>query len=306
MPIRRLGAVLAATVLVALSTATPASAHGAPTRPISRTAACAGEGTETGTAACKAAAKANGQPFGSFDNLRIGGVNGRDREVVPDGKLCSGGLAAYRGLDLARDDWPATKARAGETISVRYASPIPHKGTFRIYLTKEGYDPAEPLRWDDLADRAVLVDKDPPLVDGSYRMTAKLPKDRSGRHVLYTIWQTSSTPDTYYSCSDLVIEGKHGAAPKPAAKAVVVPPKASKAAKKPEPAPTASQGPAPAAGTPSPQQLRRAAGEAPDDKSMLYLAIGLLVVAAVLGTYAVARIRRGRRVQDLPRQRGFR
>jgi chitin-binding protein len=34
-------------------------------------------------------------------------------------------------------------------------------------------------------------------------MPGKLPKGRTGRHMIYTIWQTSSTPDTYYSCSDV-------------------------------------------------------------------------------------------------------
>jgi predicted carbohydrate-binding protein with CBM5 and CBM33 domain len=295
MPLRRLGAVLAATVLVALSTATPASAHGAPTKPISRTAACAVKGTETGTAACKAAAKANGQPFGTFDNLRIADVNGRDREVVPDGKLCSGGLPAYRGLDLARDDWPATKAKAGDTISIRYASPIPHKGTFRVYLTRPGYDPGKRLRWDDLAAKAILVDKDPPLVDGSYRMTAKLPKDRSGRHILYTIWQTSSTPDTYYSCSDLVLT----AAPAPAAKktqAVVVPEKKAPTA---EPSTPAAEKSFEAPPVEAPE-LTPLAEPVRNDDTWVY--VGLILAAALVGGFAVSRIVRGRRAQDLPRE----
>ena len=43
-------------------------------------------------------------------------------------------------------------------------------------------------------------------------MSGKLPPDRSGRHVLYMVWQTTSTPDTYYSCSDLVFTGRGAAA----------------------------------------------------------------------------------------------
>ena len=115
-----------------MRSAAPAAAHGAPATPISRTAACAAEGSERGSPACTAARAANGGPFGAFDNLRVAGVNGRDREVVPDGKLCSGGVPGYAGLDLARDDWPATEAGAGDTLDVRYASPIPHRGSFRI------------------------------------------------------------------------------------------------------------------------------------------------------------------------------
>src|SRR3954468_521628 len=86
--------------VAALGPALPAAAHGAPVRPISRTAACATGGTERTTAACRAAAAANGRALGDVDNLRVPGVNGRDRAYVPDGRLCSGGVAAYRGLDL--------------------------------------------------------------------------------------------------------------------------------------------------------------------------------------------------------------
>ena len=103
-----------------------------------------------GSAACRAAREANGGPFGNFDNLRVPGVNGKDKQRIPTGNLCSGGLPGFQGLDLARDDWPATRLTAGKTISIRYATTIPHEGEFRVYLTKQGYDPKEPLGWDDL------------------------------------------------------------------------------------------------------------------------------------------------------------
>lgn len=198
---------------VALLPAAPALAHGAPTQPISRTAACASGGEEPGAAACKAARKAGAS--GNFDNLRIANVNGKDKKIVPDGHLCSGGLDDYAGLDLARTDWPSTTVTAGKTLAVRYAGTIPHQGTFRLYLTKAGYDPSAPLTWADLTSSPVTAVTDPPLRDGAYRMSVKLPKDLSGRHVLYVVWETSSTPDTYYSCSDLVV--KAAAAPAPAA-----------------------------------------------------------------------------------------
>ncbi|GAA4610281.1 lytic polysaccharide monooxygenase [Actinoplanes octamycinicus] len=179
------------------------SAHGAPTTPISRSAACAGNGTSTGAAACKAAKAATGGFIGAFDNLRIANVNGNDRKVVPDGKLCSGGLDAYRGLDLPRDDFPSTSVKSGQTLKVAYRGTILHQGQFRIFLTKSGYDPAKRLTWDDLGSKPVGTFTDPPLTGGAYRMSVKLP-ERTGRHILYVVWETSSTPDTYYSCSDLV------------------------------------------------------------------------------------------------------
>ncbi|MFE7649696.1 lytic polysaccharide monooxygenase [Streptomyces phaeoluteigriseus] len=216
-------AVLAATALspllpVLLWAAAPAQAHGAPTTPVSRVHACSPDGgPPSGSAACRAAVAANGTPFTAWDNLRVANVNGRDRSAIPDGQLCSGGLPAYRGLDLARSDWPSTRLTPGGTLRMTYVSTIPHTGTFRFYLTKPGYDPSQPLTWNDLPERPFAQVKDPVLRDGAYRLTAELPADRTGRQVLYTVWQNSSTPDTYYSCSDVMFPEKTAAAASPSA-----------------------------------------------------------------------------------------
>jgi len=200
-----LTAALVTPLLLPLWAAGPAQAHGAPTDPVSRVYACSPDGgSNAQSAACKAAVAANGAPFTLWDNLRVADVNGRDRQTIPDGKLCSGGLPAYKGLDLARSDWPSTKLSPGTTLTMKYASTIPHTGTFKLYLTKPGYDPKKPLTWTDLPAQPFASVKDPALTNGAYRITAKLPSDRTGHQVLYTIWQNSSTTDTYYSCSDVV------------------------------------------------------------------------------------------------------
>ncbi|MEU3347731.1 lytic polysaccharide monooxygenase [Streptomyces sp. NPDC006700] len=203
-PLRGTAAAVAVSALLTLWAAGPARAHGAPTDPVSRVYACSPDGGRAGTAACRAAVAANGGPFTAWDNLRVANVGGRDRQVVPDGKLCSGGLPAYKGLDLARTDWPSTRLAPSARLTMSYASTIPHEGTFRLYLTKQGYDPTKPLTWADLPERPFAEVKDPPLTGGAYRIGATLPADRTGHQVLFTIWQNSSTPDTYYSCSDVV------------------------------------------------------------------------------------------------------
>ncbi|MGW2459118.1 lytic polysaccharide monooxygenase [Streptomyces sp. NPDC001761] len=190
----------------------PARAHGAPTDPVSRVYACSPEGDAARTPACRAAIAANGGPFTAWDNLRVAGVAGRDRQVIPDGRLCSANLPAYRGLDLPRRDWPATRLAPGGRLTLTYASTIAHTGTFRLYLTKQGYDPSRPLTWSDLPARPFAEVTDPPLRDGAYRVHATLPADRTGRQVLYTVWQNSSTPDTYYACSDVVFPRRGKAA----------------------------------------------------------------------------------------------
>jgi predicted carbohydrate-binding protein with CBM5 and CBM33 domain len=232
-------------------TAGPAYAHGAPTDPVSRVSACGPEGgRESASAACRAAVTANGgQTFDAWDNMRIADVNGRDRQVVPDGQLCSAGLDAYQGLDLAREDWPATRLAAGADFSLTYRTTIPHTGTFSLYLTREGYDPTSPLTWADLAPTAFITATDPPVANGAYHISGKLPEDRTGRHVIYTVWRNTSTPDTYYSCSDVVFPKSSAgrSAPRPPS-STTAPRTAS---------PTAVR--KPAAGTPAAQRSREAA-----------------------------------------------
>ncbi|MEV0613743.1 lytic polysaccharide monooxygenase [Nonomuraea sp. NPDC050404] len=195
-----------AIVPAGLMTARPAGAHGGLESPLSRAAACGAEGPRKAvrSVACRAAVRASaGALPARWDDLRVSYVAGRDRTVIRDGALCSGGLAAFKGLDLARADWPATTLRAKARFAFKYRGTIPHRGTFRLYVTRKGYDPSSPLRWSDLERRPFLKVTDPKLTDGSYTFEGRLP-NRTGRHLIYTIWQNSDTPDTYYSCSDVV------------------------------------------------------------------------------------------------------
>jgi chitin-binding protein len=284
--VRRTAAVVAAAGFAAvcgLLPALPALAHGATTQPVSRTAACASGGEDTGTAACKAALKANGQPFGTFDNLRVPGVDGKDKQFIPDGKLCSGDLPEFKGLDLARSDWPSTRVKAGSTLNVQYRTTIPHQGSFRAYLTKQGWASGKPLTWGDLTSSPIFSADNPSIKDGSYRFGGKLPADRSGHHVLFVVWQTTSTPDTYYSCSDLTVSGTAAvvATSKPAKVTTKSAPVASHS---PEPgvvvAPADSAGPA-AVAAPD-QESQSWLSPAADNQSQDQRALGREIVVAAL------------------------
>ncbi|WP_089156748.1 lytic polysaccharide monooxygenase auxiliary activity family 9 protein, partial [Micromonospora sp. NBS 11-29] len=219
MGTRRAFVALVAVGATLLLTAVPASAHGAPTSPLSRAAACGPDGGRAQTPACRAAAAA-GAAVREWDNIRVARIDGRDRERIPDGELCSGGLSAYRGLDLPRTDWPATTLTAGARHTFRYRTTIPHEGTFRFYVTTRSYAPQRRLTWADVETDPFLEVTDPPIRNGAYEMPGRLPTGRTGRHIIYVIWQNSSTQDTYYSCSDVIFRaaasgagGKRSATP---------------------------------------------------------------------------------------------
>lgn len=192
--------------------AVPASAHGSMGGPVSRVFQCYAEGPESPrSAACKAAVATGGtQALYDWNGIRIGDANGAHQRRIPDGKLCSAGDDEFKGLDLARADWPATAVRAG-AYTFRYRVTAPHKGTFDVYLTKEGYDPSKPLAWEDLDLAHPVASKtDPAAVNGYYTFSGTLPK-RSGKQLLYAVWQRSDSPEAFYSCSDVTFGGSGGA-----------------------------------------------------------------------------------------------
>ncbi|WP_175411226.1 lytic polysaccharide monooxygenase [Streptomyces sp. TRM64462] len=187
--------------------AAPAVAHGSMTDPVSRVAACHAEGPENPRSeACKAAVAAGGtQAFYDWNEVNIGDAAGRHREIVPDGELCSAGRDKYKGLDLPRADWPASPLSAGGH-TFRYKATAPHRGSFELYLTKDGYDPSKPLTWADLEEKPFATAKDPKLENGAYVIRGTVP-ERSGRHLVYSIWQRSDSPEAFYTCSDVVFGG---------------------------------------------------------------------------------------------------
>ncbi|MFE9308712.1 lytic polysaccharide monooxygenase [Streptomyces sp. NPDC006706] len=230
MPARRTAAASAVLGLAPLAltvlAAAPAAAHGSMGDPVSRVAQCYAEGPESPkSAACKAAVEAGGtQALYDWNGIRIGDADGRHRELIPDGRLCSAGNEEFKGLDLPRADWPATGVHSG-AYTFRYRVTAPHKGTFTVYLTKPGHDPAKSPAWDDLdLAHPVATATDPVAADGFYTFSGTLP-ERSGRHLLYAVWQRSDSPEAFYSCSDVTYGGGSGggasgrSAPAPAASA---------------------------------------------------------------------------------------
>ncbi|WP_405596281.1 lytic polysaccharide monooxygenase [Streptomyces sp. NBC_01410] len=200
----------------------PAFAHGSMTDPVSRVSACFAEGPESPkSVACKAAVAASGtQAFYDWNEVNIANAAGNHQQLIPDGKLCSAGRDKYKGLDLPRADWPASTFASGNH-TFRYKATAPHKGSFELYLTKDGYDPGKPLKWSDLETKPFAKVTNPKLVNGEYVFDGVVP-NKSGRHLIYSIWQRSDSPEAFYTCSDVVFgqdNANTGGAPAPTASA---------------------------------------------------------------------------------------
>jgi chitin-binding protein len=231
----------------------PAVAHGSMTDPVSRVSACFAEGPESpDSAACKAAVAASGtQAFYDWNEVNIANAAGNHQRLIPDGKLCSAGRDKYKGLDLARGDWPSSPFSSGNR-TFRYKATAPHKGSFELYLTKDGYDPTKPLKWSDLEAKPFAKVNNPKLENGAYVFNGVVP-NKSGRHLIYSIWQRSDSPEAFYTCSDVVFGKDNGTAGGGTAGGGTAP------------APAASAAPAPVASAPSEEQIKDSADKSTVD-----------------------------------------
>jgi len=206
-------ATTAATALLA-TTAGTASAHGAMFGPISRIAACYAEGPEhPQSQVCKDLVAMSGtQPLYDWNEVNIANANGQSQQIIPDGRLCSANRDKYQALDMARTDWAATNVNAGAT-TFNFRVTAPHQGVMTLYITNSGYDPTKPLKWSDLdlANPVVQYPTSRSATNGYYTFTANLPA-RTGRHLIYMVWQRTDSPEAFYGCSDVVFGGTTAAA----------------------------------------------------------------------------------------------
>lgn len=180
-------------------------AHGAPEYPISRQYNCY---KNPQLLACKAAV-AGGleQALYDWNGVNQGAAGGNHQAVVPNGALCGGGKSLFRGFDLARADWPATawEPATDGRYEFKYHATAKHATQyFRFYLTRNGFNPAlQPLQWSDLDVVAEVPSSQiVTTADSRYVIRLNLPQ-RSGRHVLYAVWQRSDSQEAFYACSDV-------------------------------------------------------------------------------------------------------
>ncbi|AXG82972.1 lytic polysaccharide monooxygenase [Streptomyces paludis] len=215
-------AVLPALALVVTSSGS-SDAHGTPMQPASRTFMCWRDGlTSTGeikpiNPACKAAVAESGTTplYNWFSVLRSDGA-GRTKGFIPDGQQCSGGNTTFSGYNAARNDWPLTHLTSGASLDFSYNAWAAHPGWFYVYVTKDGFDPTKTFTWDMLESSPFLTVDHPAVtgqvgtVEGAYKWKGNLPSGKSGRHIIYMVWQRSDSNETFYSCSDVVFDGGKG------------------------------------------------------------------------------------------------
>ncbi|MEV4415268.1 lytic polysaccharide monooxygenase [Catellatospora sp. NPDC049609] len=232
---------VASVVLLTTALARVADAHGSIVDPASRNYGCwqrwggdfQNPAMATQDPMCWQAWQAEPAAMWNWNGLFREGVAGNHQGAIPDGTLCSGGRTQsprYNALD-AVGDWKAQNL-SSTNFSVKLFDQASHGADYiRVYVTKQGFNPVtQPLGWGNL-ELVGQIGNTPASqwtaeTGGvSIRVNGNA-AGRSGRHIVYTIWQASHLDQSYYLCSDVNFGGVQpstSASPRPSTSPSVSP-----------------------------------------------------------------------------------
>ncbi|AZE53000.1 hypothetical protein C4K03_0827 [Pseudomonas synxantha] len=143
-------------------------------------------------------------------NLENSQTPDKPKDLVPDGKLCSAGIADYDSINIISDAWHTTdlEVKNGRVQLTYIASQMHEPSTFRVFLTDQNN-----LNWDSLKESPdVKVEGVPDKnssTPGHYYLDVKLPDGYSSdtKSILYIMWKRDERPhETFFSCSDVMIK----------------------------------------------------------------------------------------------------
>ncbi|WP_412515359.1 lytic polysaccharide monooxygenase [Actinomadura madurae] len=207
---RRVLTVLCAATLVPALWVDTASAHGSVIDPASRNYGCwerwgddfQNPAMQQEDPMCWQAWQDNPNAMWNWNGLYRNNVGGNHQAAVPDGRLCSGGHAEsgrYRSMDAVG---PWTTTDLGTTFTINLYDQASHGADYiRVYITRQGYDAlTQPLRWGDLE---LVRETGRYAPSNNYVIENVNASGRTGRHVVYTVWQASHMDQVYYICSDV-------------------------------------------------------------------------------------------------------
>lgn len=138
-------------------------------------------------------------------------LKGFPRSGPPDGQLASGGHERFAVLDALLDpkgrEWRTTRLPQGTLVQWDWWLTAPHKTSgFEYFITKDGWDPNEPLsraQFDPLPFLVVQWDTSAPVQSVSH--WGLVPRNKDGRHVVYGVWTVDDTDMAFYSTCDVDI-----------------------------------------------------------------------------------------------------
>jgi len=178
--------------IATLITASSAFAHGYIESPASRAYMCKlGQNIDCGSVQYEpqSVEKSSGFPTGS---------------MPPDGQLASAGISQYSQLDKqSLNAWTKTPMTAGQHEFVWYHT-APHRTTnWRYYITKQNWDPNQPLtRAQFESTPFCTINGNGQVPANRQSMKCNVP-ERTGYQVIYGVWEIADTSNSFYQAIDV-------------------------------------------------------------------------------------------------------
>lgn len=152
-----------------------------------------------------------------YEPQSIEALKGYPAAGPADGHIASGGLAGFAPLDdQTSTRWHKTDIKTG-ALKVQWKLTAQHAtASWKYYMTKQGWNPNEPLKRSALQEIAVINDNGAkPAATVSH--TINIPSDRSGYHVILGVWDISDTANAFYQVIDVNVtgQGNGGTSPTP-------------------------------------------------------------------------------------------
>uniref|UniRef100_UPI0035C6A16B N-acetylglucosamine-binding protein GbpA n=1 Tax=Serratia quinivorans TaxID=137545 RepID=UPI0035C6A16B len=193
--------------IAALTASGGAFAHGYIEKPESRAYLCQlGQNTNCGQAQYEPQSTGEGP-----DGFPAAGP--RDGELAS----ASGGTnwIGVRLNEQTADRWTKRKMQSGPNeFTWKFTAPHPI-ADFKYYITKENWNPNQPLTRDSLElTPFCVIPGGPAASTGTTTHSCDVP-ERSGYHVIYGAWDVSDTAATFYHMIDAEFEGDNEGVPSP-------------------------------------------------------------------------------------------
>jgi chitin-binding protein len=138
----------------------------------------------------------------------VEGPKGFPRLGPSDGTICAGGIGRFAELDDPRGgNWPTTALTAGAGYDFVWHFTARHAtSSFRYFITRDGWDPTQPLTRSQLDLTPFLtVPWNGTQPTGDVTNHGTIPAGKHGRHLILGVWDIADTGNAFYSCADVEI-----------------------------------------------------------------------------------------------------
>lgn len=132
-----------------------------------------------------------------------------------NGKLASAGLEGYSPLNVQTSKrWAKTSINTGVNNFNWHHTAVHKTNRYRYYMTKQGWNQNEPLTLKNM-DLITVIGQPigenlpsgegfTPKVDELQKVT--IPSDRSGYHVVYSVWDINDTTNSFFQAIDVDVK----------------------------------------------------------------------------------------------------